>query len=96
MCIFNRVSDGIELEWDEDKRQATLADRGLDFADVALIDWDAALTLEDTRRPYPETRYITVAPIRDRLCVVAWCWRGDVLRVISLRKANAREERKYG
>ena len=55
----------MKLEWDEQKRAATLKDRGLDFADVALIDWDAALTLEDTRQPYPETRFITIAPIRD-------------------------------
>lgn len=86
----------MKLEWDEQKRAATLEDRGLDFADVALIDWDAALTLEDTRQPYPETRFITIAPIRGRLCVVAWCYRNDALRVISLRKANAREVKAYG
>ena len=87
---------GMDVEWDEAKRQATLAERGIDFADVALIEWDAALTIEDTRRPYPETRYVTFAPIRGRLCVVAWCWRGTAMRVISLRKANAREEKRYG
>lgn len=87
------MSDGIE--WNEAKRHATLAERGLDFADAALIDWDVALTGEDTRHDYPEVRYITLAPIRGRLCVMAWCWRGTAMRVISLRKANAREERHY-
>ena len=89
------METGPELDWDEAKRQATLAERGLDFADVALIDWEAALTMEDLRKPYPEARYITFATIRGRLCVVAWCWRETALRVISLRKANAREERRY-
>ncbi|SPJ25455.1 BrnT family toxin [Palleronia abyssalis] len=86
----------VKLEWDEQKREATFMARGLDFAEVALIDWETAITLEDTRQPYPETRFITLAPIRGRLCVVAWCYRNDVLRVISLRKANAREVKLYG
>lgn len=88
--------NGMKIEWDNAKRDRTLKERGLDFAEVALIDWDNALTLEDSRQSYPETRFITYAPIRNRMCVVAWCYRNDALRVISLRKANAREERKYG
>ncbi len=85
----------MKLDWDEAKRQRTLAERGLDFADVASIEWEKAITLEDIRQPYPETRFITYAPIRDRLCVIAWCYRDAALRVISMRKANAREMRKY-
>ncbi len=53
------------------------------------------ITIEDVRQPYPETRYITYALINDHLYVFAWCYRGKNLRVISLRKANTREERKY-
>ncbi|WP_420024751.1 BrnT family toxin (plasmid) [Cereibacter azotoformans] len=87
------MSDG--LEWDEDKRARTLAERGLDFADVALLDWDAALTAEDRRETYAEPRFVTVGPIRGRLCVMAWCWRGTNMRIISLRKANAREEKRH-
>lgn len=68
----------------------------MDFADVALLDWGKAITLEDVHQPYPETRFITYGEIKGRLCVIAWCYRNDVLRVISLRKANAREVRKYG
>ena len=86
----------MKLEWDEVKRQRTLAERGLDFSDVELIDWDDALTLEDIHQPYSEARFITYAPIRGRLCVIAWCYRNTALRVISMRKANAREMRKYG
>ena len=86
----------MKLEWDEAKRQRTLAERGVDFADVALVNWDDALTLKDVRQPYPETRFITYAPIRGRLCVIAWCYRNTALRVISMRKANTREMRKYG
>ena len=83
------------LEWSAAKRDWTLAERGLDFADVAAVDWDEALTVEDTRTDYAEARFVTMAPISGRLCVFAWCWRGDALRVISLRKANEREVSRY-
>lgn len=85
----------MKLEWDETKRRKTLEERGLDFADVSKLDWDAGLTLEDDRRDYSETRFVTLAPIAGRLCVLAWCYRGDALRVISLRKANERERARY-
>lgn len=85
----------MEIEWDNAKRKQTLKERGLDFADVAFVDWDQALTLQDSRQDYAEIRFITYAPIRNRLCVVAWCYRGQNLRVISLRKANTREVNKY-
>ena len=85
----------MELEWDEAKRNWTLKTRSLDFADVALIDWDNALTLEDTRKKYSEKRFITYAALKGRFCVVAWCYRARRLRVISLRKANEREVKRY-
>ena len=42
----------MRIEWDEDKRQKTLRERGLDFADVALVDWDEAIFIPDTRQDY--------------------------------------------
>lgn len=68
----------MRMEWDGAKREATLRERGLDFAIVADADWDAALTAEDTRQEYAEPRYVNHVPIHDRLCVVAWCVRGMV------------------
>lgn len=86
----------MRFEWDEVKRRRALQERQLDFANVAHIDWATAVTLEDTRRSYPEPRYITFALIDKRMCVIAWCYRVDALRVISMRKANTREVKKYG
>ncbi len=84
------------IEWDKEKRDWTLRHRGLDFADVALVEWDQAVTSVDTRKDYGEVRFHTLAPIQDRLCAFAWCQRGDRIRVISLRKANQREVQSYG
>ncbi len=86
----------VRYEWDQAKREWTLQDRGLDFADVAQIDWDAALTMSDVRQPYPEERFITYAMIGGGLCVAVWCYRGAATRVISLRKASRREAKRYG
>jgi uncharacterized protein len=92
LCVYRK---SMAVEWDEGKRSWTLLERGLDFADVATVDWDKAFTVEDARKAYPEARFITLAPIHGRLCVFAWCWREDRQRVISLRKANERERIKY-
>jgi uncharacterized protein len=85
----------MQLEWDEAKRSITIEERGLDFADIAFVDWAEALTDEDRRTTYAEKRFVTLAPINNRLCVFAWCWRGRIMRVISLRKANERERKRY-
>ena len=85
----------MKLEWDDKKRNKALVERDLDFADVARVAWEKAFTVEDTRLDYAEARFVTMAPINTRLCVFAWCQRGEALRVISLRKANERERNKY-
>lgn len=85
----------MKLDWDETKRSKTLQERGLDFASVAEADWDEALTVQDNRQDHGETRFVSLVPIHNRLCVVAWCARGDRIRIISLRKANARERKIY-
>jgi len=84
-----------ELEWDEEKRQRTLRERGIDFADVARLDWARAVIIPDTRRDYGEVREVAMAPLGGRLMVVAYTLRADRLRVISFRKANGRERKVY-
>ncbi|HKU55228.1 MAG TPA: BrnT family toxin [Rhizomicrobium sp.] len=86
----------LELEWDEEKRRANIQKHGLDFADAKHLDWDTATYIEDTRFPYPEPRYWAFAPWKRRLHLVAFCRRGARLRIISFRKANAREVNRYG
>ena len=86
----------MKIEWDKAKRQATLRERGLDFADVARLDWDRSVIRQDTRGSYGEARFLTIGPLQGRLRVIVWCERNDAMRVISLRKANAREVKAYG
>ncbi|MBF9051905.1 BrnT family toxin [Roseobacter sp. HKCCD9010] len=87
--------ESVRIEFDEAKRVATLNERGLDFLDVAHLDWTTALTAQDARKTYGELRFVTIGLINARLCVVAWTQRESALRVISLRKANKREIARY-
>ncbi len=94
-CLYIVYIKGMELEWDEEKRQRTLSERGLDFADVARLDWDRAVIIPDTRRDYGEPREVAMAELDGRLMVVAYTIRDGALRVISFRKANRRERKVF-
>ena len=79
-------------DWDEPKRQATLLLRGLDFAMVESMDLDLAEVSLDDRKDYCEVRLQARGLIDGRLYVIAFTQRGENLRLISLRKANKREQ----
>lgn len=83
----------MKLEWDEAKRQRTLQTRGLDFADVMQIEWETAISFDDDREDYGEERWVCLGLLRGQWVVVAYTFRGDALRVISMRKASRRERR---
>ena len=83
----------MEIEWDEAKRRDALTRHGVDFADVALIDFRTARTVADNRHNYGETRWVTYGLIEGRLHVVCWTERSGRMRVISFRKANDREQK---
>ncbi len=82
-------------ECDEAKRQRTLETRNVDFADMAFFEWDTALVRTDGRRDYGEERFSSIGYIKARLHICIWCWRGDAIRIISLRKANNDEQERY-
>lgn len=65
----------------------------LQFAE--RLDWDAALVWIDTRFAYAELRMIALAPEDSILYCVAFVERGDAMRIISLRRATAREVKYY-
>lgn len=84
------------IEFDPAKRRATLRQRGLDMAECEDLFAGATLTFEDDRQDYGEPRFITLGFLRGRMVFVAWTPRGADRRIISMRKANDREQKKYG
>jgi len=85
----------VKLSYDPLKNARNLAERGLSFERVAELEWDTALALEDTRRDYGERRLQVLALLAGRLHMAVVTFRGDVVHVISLRKANGKEIERY-
>jgi uncharacterized DUF497 family protein len=81
--------------WDEAKRQATLHERGLDFADADRVFEGRVVTLPDDRRDYGEPRFITAGWLRGRFVVIVWTPRDGGRRIISMRHGHAGEEEHY-
>ena len=85
----------MEIEFDQDKRNATLRERGLDFSRAGEIFAGPVMTKQGTRFDYGESRFITFGLLATRLVVLVWTPRGNSCRIISMRYANEREKNKY-
>ncbi len=81
----------MRIALDPVKDAANQAKHGVSLALVAGLDWDRAWVGVDARRDCGETRRIALAPKGVILCFLAFVDRGEVRRVISLRRANRRE-----
>ncbi|OYY70950.1 BrnT family toxin [Sphingomonas sp. 28-63-12] len=85
----------MEISFDPLKRALTLADRGLDFADAGKVFDGPVFEFEDVRFAYPERRFSTIGLLDGRMVAIIWSEADNGRRVISMRKANEREQAKY-
>jgi uncharacterized DUF497 family protein len=85
----------MRFEFDPDKDAANLAKHGVSLALARELDWEAALVWLDDRFEYGELHIIALAPRSKILYYVAFVNRGEVRRIISLRRANRREVKRY-
>jgi hypothetical protein len=83
------------VDKDPKKEGRNIAERGLSLDLAAQLDWATALIWEDRRMDYGERRYCVLGFIDDRLHSVVFTPREGKPRVISLRKANKREVKRY-
>jgi uncharacterized DUF497 family protein len=83
------------FEFDPAKDAANLAKHGLSLALIREAVWPPDLVAEDDRRDYGEVRWYGFIRLGGRIHVTVFTIRGSVVRVISLRKANLREVRRY-
>ena len=85
-----------EFEWDEDKSQRCFVEREFDFAYSAHAFFDPDRKIKpDQRYQYGEDRFTLTGYIEARLYVVTYTMRANVIRIISARKANAREVKNH-
>lgn len=92
----HRVISPVRFDWDAAKNAWTREHRGFDFAVASRVFESWCLAVEDTRHDYGEQRVITLGEVDARCYVVVYTMREpDLCRIVSARKANARETRKY-
>ena len=72
-----------------------MTERGLDFARAGEVFAGHHYTAKDDRTDYSEPRYITMGLLDARIVVLVWTPRGEVRRIISMRKANDREKARF-
>lgn len=85
----------MDIEFDPHKREQTLNERGLDFADAGRNLEGPNFTFEDVRFDYPEPRFLTFGLLDERMVMMAWTPTDTGICVISMRKCNDRERRKF-
>jgi len=85
----------MKIEWDEEKRLSNLAEHGVDFVDAREMSAAPMLVGPDFRKEYGALRLIGYGHIRGRCMTIAFTRRGEAIRVISLRKANGREQERF-
>ena len=81
------------IVFDPKKNAANIANHGVSLARAETMFVDDALIEIDDRRDYGEPRWILYGEIDGRLHVLAFTVRQGLVRPISLRKANDREQK---
>jgi len=85
-----------QFEYDLEKDQRNVKERGFGFEIAAGIFENLVLEWPDTRRDYGEDRFIALGIVDNRVLVVVYTWRGNKRRIISARKADRNERETYG
>ncbi len=85
----------MSVSYDPDKNKKNIAERGISFERAAEFEWSSALIVEDSRKDYGEPRFQALGFIGKRLHALVFTPRAGQVHVISLRKANRREVKRY-
>ncbi|WP_245593829.1 BrnT family toxin [Comamonas badia] len=85
----------VEISYDAAKSERNVAMRGIAFDAAAQFDFQGAVYVADNRRDYGEVRWRALGPLAGRVHALVFTETARGVRVISLRKANAREVKRY-
>ena len=80
-------------KWDEKKNKANIEAGCPGFEAVEEFEWETAVIFPSSRSG--ESRWGAIGYIGDRLHYIVYSRRGDRRRIISLRRASKKEERRY-
>jgi uncharacterized DUF497 family protein len=85
----------VDISFDPAKNVRNIERHGIPLERAVEFEWHDAVEIEDTRRDYGERRYQVLGHIGSRLHMLVYTPRSGRIHLISLRKANKREERRY-
>ncbi|MCH7479056.1 MAG: BrnT family toxin [SAR324 cluster bacterium] len=85
----------MKIEFDSAKSRKNARERNLPFYLAEEFEWETALYREDDRREYPERRFVAVGSLESGVHVICFTPTSEGVRIISLRRANHREVRRY-
>lgn len=85
----------MKINYDPAKNIKNIKERSLSFKLAGEFNFESALVWQDIRNDYGELRFNALGYINNRLYHMTFTPRGGAMRVISLRKANSREVKKY-
>ena len=86
----------MHFEWDKAKNRANIRKHGFDFSEAEEMFRGVLLVRPDTNEDYGEDRWIGIGMTQGRVALVAFAERQpDIIRIISLRKANREERQQY-
>lgn len=85
----------MEISYDPKKNYRNIVQRGLPFDDAAYFDFETSIQYIDMRHDYGEKRILSIGYMGERLHVLCFVETTTGIRVISFRKANQREVKKY-
>ena len=83
------------FEWDEEKKLKNIEKHGVNFEDAKHVFSSKTVSFDDDRFDYGEKRWITLGLLDNRIMVVTHTQRSEKIRIISMRKANKREQEIY-
>jgi uncharacterized DUF497 family protein len=96
MGVQNSMKAPRHFTADPIKNARNLTERGINLIDGATVfDFGTAISAVGDRKDYGEIREVAIGFIGPRLHVLVFTMRGGICHVISLRKANKREIRRY-
>ena len=85
----------MNIIFDPDKNKKNLEKHGFSLTQFEAIDFETAMFEQDRRKEYGEERMRVFGLLEGRLCTAIYTPRDDNFRIISLRKSNARERKRY-
>ena len=94
-CAYNRRFTG--FEWDVRKAESNFEKHGVRFSEsLAVFEDDYAITITDDESDPSEQRFVSIGTgVKERVLVVVYSYRGENIRMISTRLAEAHERRQY-